>query len=112
MTETNGETTDFSQTFQPIAPYPYEDTDDLRSGPDLHPEMLTLLPYIGRWRGRGQGGYPDMEDFAFGQEVRISHDGRPFLFYESRTWLLNPDDTPIRQAARERSEERRVGKEC
>lgn len=109
MTETNGETPDFSQTFQPIEPYPYEDTDDLRSGPDLHPEMLTLLPYIGRWRGRGQGGYPDMEDFVFGQEVRISHDGRPFLFYESRTWLLNPDGTPMRPAAREVGWFRAVG---
>ena len=98
---TDAETPDFSKTFEPIEPYPFEDTHNLRHGPDLHKDMLTLLPYIGLWRGRGQGGYPTIEDFAFGQEVRISHDGRPFLFYESRTWLLDADDKPIRPGARE-----------
>ncbi len=97
----NDPKTDFSQTFEPIESYPFEETDDLRSGPDLHPEMLMLLPFIGHWRGRGQGGYPDMEDFAYGQEVRITHDGRPFLYYESRTWILDENDKPVRAAARE-----------
>lgn len=92
---------DFSRTFEPIEPYPFEDSHNLRHGPDLHPELLPLLPYIGVWRGRGQGGYPTMEDFAFGQEVRISHDGRPFLYYESRSWILGDDDKPVRPAARE-----------
>ena len=63
----------------PVEPYPYEDTHDLRQGPDLHPALLGLLPFIGLWRGRGQGGFPEVEDFDFAQEVRISHDGRPFL---------------------------------
>jgi hypothetical protein len=48
------------------------------------------------------GGYPTIEnDFAYAQEIRFSHDGRPFLHYESRTWLVEPDGTPIRPAARE-----------
>src|SRR3954447_9317394 len=68
----------------PVEPYPYEDTHDLRSGPDLHPSLLGLLPFIGKWRGRGQGAYPGVPDFEFAQEVVISHDGRPFLAYESR----------------------------
>lgn len=85
----------------PVDPYPYEDTHDLRQGPDLHPALLGLLPFIGLWRGRGLGGYPGIEDFTFGQEVRISHDGRPFLHYESRSWLLDEESRPIRRAARE-----------
>jgi hypothetical protein len=85
----------------PVEPYPYEDTHDLRKGPDLHPALLGLLPFIGLWRGRGQGGYPDVEDFNFAQEVRISHDGRPFLAYESRAWLLDEESKPVRQAGRE-----------
>ncbi|MGH8792481.1 MAG: FABP family protein [Stackebrandtia sp.] len=103
MSDVNGakSPSPFSQTFQPIEPYPFEQTHDLRSGPDLHPDLLPLLPYVGRWRGRGQGGYPTMEDFAYGQEVRVSHDGRPFLFYEARSWLLDADDKPVRPAARE-----------
>ncbi|CAM3294432.1 FABP family protein [Stackebrandtia soli] len=92
---------DFSSTFKPIGPYPFEDTHNLRHGPDLHPDLLPLLPYIGVWRGRGQGGYPGIEDFTYGQEVRISHDGRPFLYYESRTWLVDADDEPVRPASRE-----------
>lgn len=92
---------DFSRTFAPVDPYPYEDTASLRSGPDLHPDLLPLLPYVGTWRGRGQGGYPTMDDFAYGQEIRVSHDGRPFLYYQARAWLLDDDDKPIRPAARE-----------
>ena len=85
----------------PVEPYPYEDTHDLRKGPDLHPALLGLLPYIGLWRGRGTGGYPTIKDFNYAQEIRISHDGRPFLHYESRAWLLDGDSNPVRQSGRE-----------
>jgi hypothetical protein len=78
----------------PVEAYPYEDTHDLRSGPDLHPALLGLLPFVGLWRGRGQGGFPADDDYNFGQEVRISHDGRPFLRFESRSWLLDEDSKP------------------
>jgi hypothetical protein len=81
--------------------YPYEETHDLRTGPDLHPSLLGLLPFIGVWRGRGGGEYPTIESFEYAQEIRISHDGRPFLFYESRAWLVTPDGAPIRPAFRE-----------
>ena len=85
----------------PVEPYPYEDTHDLRRGPDLHPALLGLLPFIGLWRGRGQGGFPEPEDYNFAQEVRISHDGRPFLVYESRAWVLDEDSTAIGEGVRE-----------
>jgi hypothetical protein len=85
----------------PVERYPYEDTHDLREGPDLHPALLGLLPFIGLWRGRGQGGYPGVEDFNFAQEVRISHDGRAFLAYESRAWILDDESKPVRKAGRE-----------
>ncbi|GAA1598664.1 FABP family protein [Actinoplanes couchii] len=82
----------------PVERYPYEDTHDLRSGPDLHQSLLGLLPFIGLWRGRGQGGFPQEEDYDFAQEIRISHDGRDFLRYESRAWLLDDDSKPAGQA--------------
>ena len=85
----------------PVEPYPYQDTYDLRNGPDLHPALLGLLPFVGLWRGRGQGGYPGMEDFNFAQEITISHDGRPFLRYESRAWILDDDSQPAGLANRE-----------
>jgi hypothetical protein len=85
----------------PVPEYPYPETHDLRSGPDLHPNLLGLLPFVGVWRGRGKGGYPTIEDFDYAQEIRISHDGRPFLRYDSRAWLIEDDGTPIRPANRE-----------
>jgi THAP4-like, heme-binding beta-barrel domain len=85
----------------PVEAYPYEDTHDLRQGPDLHPALLGLLPFVGLWRGRGQGGYPGVEDFNFAQEIRISHDGRPFLHYESRALLLDEESKPAGQSSRE-----------
>jgi len=81
----------------PIPP----DTADLRVGPDLHPALLPLLPLVGSWRGVGKGGYPTIDDFDYGQQVTFSHDGRPFLAYESRSWLLGPDGEVLRPAARE-----------
>jgi hypothetical protein len=85
----------------PVQPYPFEETYDLRSGPDLHPALLGLLPYVGFWRGRGRGGYPSTEDFDYAQEIKITHDGRPFLCYESRAWILDEQSQPVRPAGRE-----------
>jgi THAP4-like, heme-binding beta-barrel domain len=86
----------------PVGPYPFAETHDLREGPDLHESLLPLLPLVGLWRGRGQGGYPTLEEgFHFGQEIRFSHDGRPFLFYESRAWIIEPDGTAVRPGNRE-----------
>jgi hypothetical protein len=84
-----------------VESYPYEDTHDLRSGPDLHPALLGLLPFVGLWRGRGQGGFPADDDYNFAQEIRISHDGRPFLKFESRSWLLDEDSKAIGEWAAE-----------
>lgn len=84
-----------------VEPYPYRDTDDIRSDPDPHPALLGLLPFVGRWRGRGRGGYPTIDDFDYAQEIRISHDGRPFLSYESRAWVLDGESRPVRPAGRE-----------
>jgi hypothetical protein len=84
-----------------VDPYPYPESYDLRTDPPLNRALGPLLPYVGVWRGRGSGGYPTIEDFEFAQEVRITHDGRPFLAYESRAWVIEPDGTPVRPAYRE-----------
>lgn len=84
-----------------VDPYPYPESYDLRTDPPLHPSLGALVPFIGVWRGRGSGGYPTVDDFEFAQEVRLSHDGRPFLAYASRAWLIDPDGRPIRPAYRE-----------
>lgn len=65
---------------------------------------LTLQPLswlIGRWVGVGTGQYPTIEDFRFGQEISISTDGRPFLSYWSRSWLLDDEGSRVRPLAME-----------
>jgi hypothetical protein len=53
------------------------------------------------WRGEGEVVYPTIESQHFGQQVIFAHDGRPFVYYESRAWLLDADGKVIRPAARE-----------
>jgi hypothetical protein len=64
------------------------------------PEELAPLSWlIGRWIGVGTGQYPTIEDFRFGQEVSFVTDGRPFLTYWSRSWLLDDDGNRVRPLA-------------
>ncbi|WP_375492956.1 FABP family protein [uncultured Jatrophihabitans sp.] len=81
---------------------PAPDTTDLRAGAPIHDDLLALLPLVGVWRGTGAGVVPSSgEQFTYGQLVTFAHDGRPFLGYESRSWLTTPDGDVIRQAWRE-----------
>ena len=67
----------------------------------LPDELAHLSWLIGRWVGVGTGQYPTIEDFRFGQEVSFSTDGRPFLSYWSRSWLLDDDGNQVRPLATE-----------
>src|SRR5699024_1370696 len=68
---------------------------------NLPPELAPLAWLIGRWEGAGVVGYPTIESANFGQEVVVSHDGRPFLRWESRTWILDEDGNTVRAGATE-----------
>jgi hypothetical protein len=83
---------------------PVPDTADVRSGPEVSEELLSVLPLLGEWHGEGvlsgaAGG--SGQDLRFGQWVRFSHDGRGFLAYESRTWRLTDDGAIVGPGARE-----------
>jgi hypothetical protein len=78
------------------------DTTDLRSGPEINAALLAVLPLVGQWAGSGTGLRPaDGSEFAYTQRVAFSHDGRPFLCYDSHTWLHNPNGSVLRPAFRE-----------
>jgi hypothetical protein len=78
------------------------DTADLRSGAPIADALLALLPLVGFWEGSGRGIVASSGvEFAYGQRVEIVHDGRPFLAYQSRSWLLDASGAVIRPAWRE-----------
>jgi hypothetical protein len=83
---------------------PVPDTADVRSGPEVSEEILSILPLLGEWHGEGvMGGAAagSESDLRFGQWIRFSHDGRGFLAYESRTWRLTDDGAIVGPGVRE-----------
>jgi hypothetical protein len=69
---------------------------------ELHPQCEPLAPLLGVWRGEGLAQYPSLlGEFRYGQQITFAHDGRPFLVYEARAWLLNSSGAVLRPAARE-----------
>lgn len=70
-----------------------EDTANLRLGPNLSDEMLALIPMVGVWRGIGEADdYATGENYRFGQQIVVSHDGGDYLNWESRSWRLTEAD--------------------
>jgi hypothetical protein len=68
---------------------------------NLHPDLMPLAWLVGTWRGKGRGEYPNVPGFQYAQEVSFNHDGRPFLNYFSRSWIIDENDEIIRPAASE-----------
>ena len=71
------------------------------TSPEPHPAIMPVLFLLGTWEGAGVVGYPTIESANFGQEVTFGHNGKPFLSYSSRTWLLDEDGTIGRPLAAE-----------
>ena len=69
--------------------------------PELHPDLEPLKFLLGDWEGAGVGGYPNIESFRFGQEISLSHIGKPYLIYNSRTWRLDDEGNLGAPLARE-----------
>ncbi|WP_336051880.1 FABP family protein [Streptomyces sp. CA2R101] len=81
---------------------PYPDALRPDEAPAPHALLAPVLGLLGTWAGQGRGEYPTLdEQFTYAQEVTFSHDGRPFLHYEARAWLLDQDGAPLRPSARE-----------
>ena len=69
--------------------------------PELHPSLEHLSILVGEWQGLGVVGYPTITEARSEQEISFSHDGRPFLAYLSKTWLLDADGTRIKPSGTE-----------
>lgn len=76
--------------------------EDEDPGAGVLPSELSHLSWLlGSWAGVGLGQYPTIDDFRFGQEVTFTTDGRPFLYYLSRSWILDEEGNRIRPSATE-----------
>lgn len=68
---------------------------------DLHPDLVPLAFLLGNWEGAGvyaPVGEHDAvaEKCNFGQEATFTHDGRDFIEYVSRTWVLDAEGRKVR----------------
>jgi hypothetical protein len=62
---------------------------------NLHPDLMPIAWMLGTWQGNGRGAYPGIDPYQFGQQAVFVHDGRPFLHYFSRTWIVDADNTKL-----------------
>ncbi len=84
-----------------MTPAPYPGVVPFQIPENLHPDCGPLAWIIGTWAGNGHGDYPGIEPFEYGQEVVFQQDGRPFLSYFARSWIIDADGEVVRQAAQE-----------
>ncbi|KAI3768998.1 hypothetical protein L6452_00094 [Arctium lappa] len=59
-------------------------------GAVVHPAIGPLAYLLGTWRGQGEGGFPTISSFTYGEELNFTHPGnKPVIAYSQKTWKLN-----------------------
>ena len=63
-------------------------------GPKPPPELAPLVFLLGTWEGSGDGEYPTLRPFRYGERIRFEHVGEPYLLYSLQSWGFE-DDAPL-----------------
>ena len=56
---------------------------------ELNPALTPVAFLLGTWRGEGEGQYPSIKPFRYREEIRFSHNGKPFLIYTQWTEAID-----------------------
>jgi hypothetical protein len=56
---------------------------------ELNPALKPVEFLLGVWRGEGEGQYPTIRSFGYREEIRFTHNGKPFLIYTQRTEAID-----------------------
>lgn len=59
-----------------------------------HESLSEVAFLLGTWRGEGEGEWPGVEPFRYGEEMIFEHVGDAFLLYSQRSWSID-DGSPI-----------------
>ncbi|XP_062158707.1 peroxynitrite isomerase Rv2717c [Alnus glutinosa] len=55
----------------------------------VHPGIEGISYLLGTWKGQGEGGFPTINSFSYGEELCFSHhSSRPVIAYTQNTWKL------------------------
>lgn len=54
----------------------------------IHPAIAPISFLLGTWRGEGEGGFPTIQSFKYGEEIKFWHSGKPVIAYTQKTWKL------------------------
>ncbi|KAK6934773.1 THAP4-like, heme-binding beta-barrel domain [Dillenia turbinata] len=56
----------------------------------MHPSIESVSFLLGTWRGQGQGGFPTINSFSYGEEISfIPSPTKPVIAYTQKTWKLS-----------------------
>lgn len=59
------------------------------TSPLIHPVIEPLAYLLGKWTGEGEGDFPTINSFRYGEELTFTHSGKPAIAYTQKTWKLN-----------------------
>ena len=56
----------------------------------VHPAVQPLSYLLGKWKGQGEGSFPTISSFSYGEELTFSSlPGKPVIAYAQKTWKLD-----------------------